>query len=108
VWVFAILCLLYKLVPFERPPWRNVVPGALVTALLFELGKALFVLYLDNARSLQAVYGSLTAVIVLLLWLYFSARVFMFGAELIAIRQQDEQMQSSSTANEATPSEPRI
>lgn len=108
VWVFAILCVLYKLVPFERPPWRNIVPGALVTALLFELGKALFVLYLDNARSLQAVYGSLTAVIVLLLWLYFSARVLMFGAELIAIRQEDEQMQSGPTANKATPSEPRI
>jgi membrane protein len=108
VWVFAILCLLYKLVPFERPLWRDVVPSALVTALLFELGKALFVFYVDNARSLQAVYGSLTAVIVLLLWLYFSARVLIFGAELIAIRQEDEQMESSPSANEATPSEPRI
>ena len=88
VFVFAIVLMLYGLVPYKRRPWRELLPGALVAALLFALGKALFVLYLDNISSLQAVYGSLTSVIVLLLWLYFSARVLLFGAELITARRE--------------------
>lgn len=88
VFVFAMLLMLYGLVPYKRRPWRELLPGALVAALLFELGKALFVLYLNNISSLQAVYGSLTSVIVLLLWLYFSARVLLFGAELITARRE--------------------
>jgi len=86
VFILAVVLVLYNIVPYKRPPWRDVLPGALTAAFLFEIGKALFVIYLDNARSLQAVYGSLTSVIVLLLWLYFSARVLLFGAELVAVR----------------------
>ena len=88
VFVFATIMLLYTLVPYQRCGWRELVPGALLSALLFEVGKALFVLYLDRARSLQAVYGSLSSVIVLLLWLYFSARLLLFGAEIIAVRRE--------------------
>lgn len=82
--IFAVLSVLYTIVPYRRPRWRDVWPGALVAALFFEIGKALFVVYVENAGSLQAVYGSLTSVIVLLLWLYFSARVLLFGAEIMA------------------------
>jgi len=89
VFIFATVCLIYKLVPYERRAWRDLLPGALVAALLFELGKVLFVLYLENVHSLEAVYGSLTSVIVLLLWLYFSARVLLFGAEICALRIDD-------------------
>ena len=94
VFVFGVVAVLYIIVPYRRPPWRDVWPGAVATALLFEIGKALFVIYLENARSLQAVYGSLTSVIVLLLWLYFSARVLLFGAELIAVRKGENQANS--------------
>ena len=90
VFVFVVVLVLYNIVPYRRPPWREVWPGAVTAAFLFEIGKALFVIYLENARSLQAVYGSLTSVIVLLLWLYFSARVLLFGAELIAVRKGDQ------------------
>lgn len=89
VFIFATVFLIYKLVPYERRRWRELLPGALVTALLFELGKGLFILYLDKVRSLEAIYGSLTSVIVLLLWLYFSARVLLFGAEICALRIDD-------------------
>ena len=95
VFVFAMVLVLYALVPYKRRPWRELLPGALVAALLFELGKALFVLYLENVGSLEAVYGSLTSVIVLLLWLYFSARVLLFGAELIAVRREARLPESS-------------
>lgn len=88
VFIFATVLLVYVLVPYKRRPWRDLLPGALVAALLFEIGKALFVIYLNNISKLQAVYGSLTSVIVLLLWLYFSGRVLLFGAEIIAARAE--------------------
>jgi membrane protein len=87
--VFVTVILIYKLVPYERPAWRDILLGALAATLLFELGKALFVLYLGNVGNLEAVYGSLTSVIVLLLWLYFSAHVLLFGAEICAVRIDD-------------------
>jgi membrane protein len=87
--VFVTVILIYKLVPYERLAWRDILLGALAATLLFELGKALFVLYLGNVGNLEAVYGSLTSVIVLLLWLYFSARVLLFGAEICAVRIDD-------------------
>lgn len=88
--ILATVFLLYTLVPYERPRWREVLPASLVATLLFELGKSLFVLYVERANSLEAVYGSLTSVIVLLLWLYFSSRVLLFGAELIAVRREEQ------------------
>ena len=87
--ILATVFLLYAIVPYERPRWRESLPAAIVAAVLFELGKSLFVLYVENANSLEAVYGSLASVIVLLLWLYFSSRVLLFGAELIAVRREE-------------------
>ena len=87
--IFVTVTLIYKLVPHERHAWRDVLLGALAATLLFELGKTLFVLYLGNVGNLKAVYGSLTSVIVLLLWLYFSARVLLFGAGICAVQIED-------------------
>ena len=87
--VLGILCLLYRFVPYEKPSWRHVVPGALFAALLLELGKTGFVFYIDNVAHLEAVYGSVSSIIVLLLWLYFAARVLLLGSELIAVRRED-------------------
>ena len=89
---------LYTFVPYERPKWREVLPAALLAALMFELAKVVFGLYIDNVARLHAVYGPLSSVIVLLLWLYFSAKVLLLGAEMIAVRrEQDDE-------NPATPS----
>ena len=90
LFVSVMLVALYGLVPYERPSWREVLPGALLAAFLFELGKAGFVLYIDNVAHLEAVYGSVSSIIVLLLWLYISARILLFGAELIAVRQAQD------------------
>jgi len=86
---FMLLLALYRLVPFEKPKWSEAVSGALFAALAFQLGKILFVFYVDNVARLDAVYGSVTSIIVLLLWLYFGARVFLLGVELIAVRRED-------------------
>ena len=78
----AIFLTLYKVLPNTHTHWRYIWPGALLAALLFEGGKYLFVLYLDNFASLSAVYGSIGSVIALLLWAYVSAFILILGAEL--------------------------
>ena len=88
VFTFLILTVLYRLVPFEKPAWREALPGALFAALVFELGKTVFSIYIDTVANFEAVYGSVSSIIMLLLWLYFAARVILFGAELIAVRRE--------------------
>lgn len=79
--VFLIFGLIYKLAPYIKVQWRSVLPGAVLAAILFELSKTAFVLYLDHMAQFQAIYGSLSSIIVLLLWLYLSALILVFGAE---------------------------
>ncbi len=84
--VFLIFALIYKLTPFMDVLWSQVIPGALLATLLFELGQAGFVLYLDKVANLKVVYGSLSSIIVLLLWLYVSALILILGAEYSIVR----------------------
>jgi membrane protein len=82
--VFMMFALIYKIAPHAKTTWRQVVPGALVGAGLFELGKMGFVFYLERFAD-YSVHGSVGSIIVLLLWLYFSARVLILGAELSVV-----------------------
>ena len=88
VFTLVLLVLLYRFVPISRPRWREVIVAALFAAVVFEVGKAAFVLYIENVANLEAVYGSVSSVIMLLLWLYFAARVILFGVELMAVRRE--------------------
>jgi membrane protein len=97
LFVFVTFGLLYKLVPYKRLSWREILPGALFATFLFELGKAVFVFYLDNAAHLAAVYGSVSSMIVLLLWLYFSARVLLLGSEIIAVHREEKRHDSKTS-----------
>jgi membrane protein len=83
---FGTFALLYRVLPLATVRWRDVVPGAILATVLFELGKSGFLLYLAVAADYQAVYGSLSAIIVLMVWLVVSAWVFVVGAEYNASR----------------------
>jgi membrane protein len=74
---FAII---YRYVPDARIEWRDVWIGALITAVLFTLGKSLIGAYLGT-RAIQSVYGAAASLVAVLLWIYYSAQVFFFGAE---------------------------
>lgn len=69
--------------PAYRPPKRNVFLGALVSALLFNFGKTLFVMYLARTAA-TSIYGAASSIIVLMLWIYFSSCIFLYGAQLAA------------------------
>ena len=64
---------------------NDLWPGILVATTAIELGKEAFALYVANASSYDAVYGSLSSIIVLIIWLYFSARVILYGTEVISV-----------------------
>jgi len=79
----GLVALMYRYLPAKRLPWRQVIVGALTTALLFHLGRWAIGLYLGRATQPTA-YGAAASFAALLLWLYYSAQIFLFGAEFTA------------------------
>ena len=83
---FLIFLMVYKFVPNTTTSWRYVIPGALVTALLFEAVKRGFILYLSVFANYEQTYGSgvLRDVVVFLFWVYLSSFILLLGAEFTA------------------------
>ena len=80
--IFTVLfTAIYKVLPDTAIPWRNLALGAFVTAVLFTVGKSLIGIYLGRAAP-SSTYGAAGALIVLMFWVYYSAQIFLFGAEL--------------------------
>ena len=74
-----LFALIFKILPDARIKWRHVRAGAFTTAILFMLGKFLIGYYLGHSR-LSSTYGTAGSVIVMLLWVYYSAMILYFGA----------------------------
>ena len=79
--MLAVFLLLYKLIPNTKTYWRYIWPGALLAAVLFEIARTLFIFYLENFANYQLIYGSIASIIVLLVWIYYSAFIMVLGAE---------------------------
>ncbi len=75
-----LFAMIFKLMPQASVGWRDVWVGAVVTALLFEVGKALIGLYIGKS-SVTSSFAAAGSLVVLLLWVYFSAQIFLLGAE---------------------------
>ena len=83
--VFTLLfAMIYKVLPDAEVAWRDVWIGALMTAVLFAVGKFLIGLYLGRS-SVASAYGAAGSLIVLLLWIYYSAQILLFGAEFTKV-----------------------
>jgi membrane protein len=79
--ITVLFALIYKVVPDVPIAWRDVWVGAGVTSILFTIGKVLIGLYLGKA-SVGSAYGAAGSLVVLLVWVYYSAQIFLFGAGL--------------------------
>ena len=102
--VTALFAVVYRLLPSIDIPWRDVIPGAVVTAALFLVGKWGIGLYLSRGGTVSA-YGAAGSLIALLLWIYYSAQIFFFGA--VFTRQFAERFGSRPRPPAtATPPEP--
>ena len=81
VLVAAVFAMIYKWMPRQRVGWSDVAVGAAATALLFTIGKTLIGLYIGRS-GVATPFGAAGSLVVLLLWVYYSAQIFLLGAEL--------------------------
>src|SRR4030095_5454134 len=119
--VVLLFASIYKFLPDVKIQWRDVWIGAVMTTILFTIGKWALVLYLGSGTAASA-YGAASSLITLLLWIYYSSQILLFGAELtqvyatefgspiepakhaVRIERKEEEVESASNrraANEA-------
>jgi membrane protein len=82
--ITLLFALIFKFLPHTFIQWRSVWVGAVVTALLFVIGKQLLGLYLGRTSTTSA-YGATGSLVVILLWVYYSAQIILFGAEFTQV-----------------------
>jgi len=82
--ISTLFAAIYKILPDRRLEWPDVVVGGVVTAILFNIGKSLIGWYIGSS-AVASSYGAAGALIVLLLWVYYSIQIFLLGAEFTKI-----------------------
>jgi membrane protein len=82
--ISGLFALIYRYMPARRLPWRVVLSGGLLTAVLFYIGRWGIGLYLAHSTQPTA-FGAAASFAALLLWLYYSAQIFLFGAEFTSV-----------------------
>jgi len=85
--VVLLFAMIFKFLPDVRIQWRDVWIGAVMTAILFLIGKWLLGLYLGSGAAGSA-YGAASSLITLLLWIYYSSQILLFGAEFTQVYAQ--------------------
>jgi membrane protein len=84
-WILAILfALIFRLVPDVRLPWKPIFVGAVLTATLFTAGRGVLDLYLATA-NVGSMYGAAGSLVVIVMWVYYSAQILLFGAEFTKV-----------------------
>ena len=82
--ISVLFAAIYKVLPDVALSWHDVLVGAVITALLFTVGKFLIGLYLGHS-AVASSYGAAGALIIVLLWIYYSVQIFLLGAEFTKI-----------------------
>lgn len=79
--ITCLFAMMFKWLPDTPIDWRDVWPGAAITAALFEIGKLVIGIYIGR-QALDSTYGAAASLVVLLIWVYYSSQILLFGAEL--------------------------
>jgi membrane protein len=95
--IYSVFLLIYKVLPDANVKWKDLMRGALLATILFIIGKYLIGFYLGNS-SLGTAYGAAGSLVLLLIWVYYSAMILLFGAEFIEVytRRQNRLIKPSS------------
>jgi membrane protein len=104
--ITLLFAMLFKVLPDAKIAWRDVWIGAIITALLFNLGNLLFGLYLGRS-SVTSSYGAAGSLVVVLLWVYYSAQILLFGAQFTQIysNRYGSHIEPSASAEVVAPKE---
>jgi len=107
--IAGVFAVLFHYMPDARPRWEHVWQGALFTSILFSIGKLAIGMYLGNA-SIGDTYGAAGSLVVVLVWVYYSAQLVFFGAEFTEVyarhngapvrHNQDKPAPASSTTKD--------
>lgn len=82
--ITVLFAMIYKILPKVKVAWKDVWIGAFLATLLFTLGKSLIALYIGKS-GVASTYGAAGSLVVILIWVYFSAQVFLLGAEFTQV-----------------------
>ena len=99
---FLTVSGLYRYVPRRRPAWREAMIGGLTFGLLWVAAKLLFVTYSGYATVYVRLYGSLLEIVLMLLWVYYSASLLLFGAVVTHKLQQRAHTAASPSTSSPT------
>lgn len=93
--VFSILMftLVYKFAPDAPVSWKSALLGGLFAAIVWTIAKELYVLYLTYIAHFNKLYGSLGGIIILIIWIYYSSMILVFGAEMAYVNDHGPQDQ---------------
>jgi membrane protein len=92
-----VFAAMFKVLPDLEIRWRDVWLGALLTAVLFKIGEILIGFYL-GASGVRSAYGAAGSLAVLLLWIYFSAQIMLFGAEFTQVHTRGREREGKPAA----------
>jgi uncharacterized BrkB/YihY/UPF0761 family membrane protein len=96
--VTLLFAMMFKWLPDTHVAWRDVWPGAAVTAALFEIGKLLIGLYIGK-QALESTYGAAASLVVLLIWVYYSSQLVLMGAEFTRVYAKRRALGNISASN---------
>jgi membrane protein len=82
--ITVLFALIFKFIPDIKIPWRNVWPGALITAILFTMGKFLIGLYLGKSH-VGSTFGAAGSLALIMIWIYYSSQILFLGAEFTQV-----------------------
>jgi membrane protein len=102
VLISFLFAAIYKVLPDRDLEWGDVVVGAIVTAVLFTIGKSLISWYIGSS-AVASSFGAAGALIVLLLWVYYSAQIFLLGAEFTKVYANTHGSKQDAPVSEDAP-----
>jgi membrane protein len=82
--ISSLFMLIFKILPNSSISWKNAFAGALVTSILFLIGKFVIGFYLGHSK-IGATYGATASIVILMLWIYYSSIILYFGASFTAV-----------------------
>jgi membrane protein len=103
--VALLFALMFKYLPDAEVSWRDVWLGAVVTALLFEVGKFLIGLYIGK-QGLESSFGAASSLVVVLIWVYYSAQIVLMGAEFTRAHALENQPSDIAPRRQKNPTMP--